>query len=65
MSQDVKDALKACSIIGSGALFAMFLAFATTRVNEYRRIDYKGAWPNVLHDMPKDDARSSIVSVEE
>ena len=65
MNDEIKLALRGYLILGGGAIVWIVAAVMCARIAAYGKIDYKGAWPNALHDMPKDDARSSLVSREE
>lgn len=64
MNDEVKLALRGYIILGGGAIVWIVAAVMCARIAAYGNIDYKGAWPNALHDMPQDDARSVIVSEE-
>ena len=62
---EVKLAVRGYLVLGTWAALWIVAAVMCAKVSKVFNYDYKGAWPNALHDMPRDDTRSSLVQTEE
>lgn len=62
--ENIRLAVRGYLVLGSWAILWIVAAVMCSRIATIASYDYKGAWPNALHDMPANDARSVLVSEE-